>query len=90
MIGTSFGAWIFIRLFIAFFRYTPLIYIFLILFLTLIQPAGAVFPVICILLAALLAEVVLYLFIYRPYLRRLRRDAVHPPPLPRLERKAPF
>ncbi|KAM0551906.1 hypothetical protein ACHAPJ_008245 [Fusarium lateritium] len=90
MIGTSFGAWIFIRLSIAFFRYTPLIYIFLILFLTLIQPVGAAFPVICILLAALLAEVVFYLFIYRPYLRRLRRDAVHPPPLSRQERKALF
>ncbi|KAF5690981.1 alpha beta hydrolase fold family [Fusarium circinatum] len=44
MIGTSFGEWVFIRLSIAFFRYTPLIYIFLILFLPLIQPVSVVFP----------------------------------------------
>ncbi|KAF5586956.1 alpha beta hydrolase fold family [Fusarium subglutinans] len=44
MIGTSFGEWVFIRLSIAFFRYTPLIYIFLILFLPLVQPVSVVFP----------------------------------------------
>ncbi|KAF5022570.1 hypothetical protein F66182_5403 [Fusarium sp. NRRL 66182] len=90
MIGTSFGEWVFIRLSIAFFRYTPLIYILLILFLVLVQPVSVVFPVICLLLAALLAEVIFYLFVYRPYLGRLKRDAVHPPPLSRQERRALF
>ncbi|KAF5239117.1 hypothetical protein FANTH_10066 [Fusarium anthophilum] len=90
MIGTSFGEWVFIRLSIAFFRYTPLIYIFLILFLPLIQPVSAVFPFVCVLLAALLAEVVFYLFIYRPYLQRLKRNADHPPALSRQDRKALF
>ncbi|KAF5983011.1 hypothetical protein FBULB1_4026 [Fusarium bulbicola] len=90
MIGTSFGEWVFIRLSIAFFRYTPLIYIFLILFLPLIQPVFVVFPFVCVLLAALLAEVVFYLFIYRPYLQRLKRNADHPPALSRQDRKALF
>ncbi|KAF4437895.1 alpha beta hydrolase fold family [Fusarium acutatum] len=90
MIGTSFGEWVFIRLSIAFFRYTPLIYIFLILFLPLIQPVSVVFPFVCVLLAALLAEVVFYLFVYRPYLQRLQRDAVHPPALSRQDRNALF
>ncbi|KAF5691086.1 hypothetical protein FDENT_3598 [Fusarium denticulatum] len=90
MIGTSFGEWVFIRLSIAFFRYTPLIYIFLILFLPLIQPVSVVFPFVCVLLAALLAEVVFYLFIYRPYLQRLKRDADHPPALSRQDRNALF
>ncbi|KAF4418650.1 hypothetical protein F53441_14465 [Fusarium austroafricanum] len=44
MIGTSFGEWVFIRLSIAFFRYTPLIYIFLIFFLPLIQPVSVILP----------------------------------------------
>lgn len=90
MIGTSFGEWVFIRLSIAFFRYTPLIYIFLILFLPLIQPVSVAFPVVCVLLAALLAELVFYLLIYRPYLQRLKRNAVHPPALSSKERKALF
>ncbi|RGP71615.1 alpha beta hydrolase fold family [Fusarium longipes] len=90
MIGTSFGEWVFIRLSIAFFRYTPLIYIFLILFLPLVQPVSVVFPAICVLLAALLAEFVFYLFIYRPFLKRLKRDAVYPPALSRQDRKALF
>ncbi|KAF5539740.1 alpha beta hydrolase fold family [Fusarium napiforme] len=90
MIGTSFGEWVFIRLSIAFFRYTPLIYIFLILFLPLIQPVSVVFPFVCVLLAALLAEAVFYLFIYRPYLQRLKRDADHPTALSRQDRNALF
>ncbi|CEI39646.1 hypothetical protein FVEN_g1932 [Fusarium venenatum] len=90
MIGTSFGEWVFIRLSIALFRYTPLIYIFLILVLPLIQPVSVVFPVICILLAALLVECVFYLSIYNPFLRRLKRDAVYPPALSRQDREALF
>ncbi|KAF5665154.1 hypothetical protein FHETE_6770 [Fusarium heterosporum] len=90
MIGTSFGEWVFIRLSIAFFRYTPSIYIFLILFLPLIQPVSVVSLVVCILLAALLAELVFYLVIYRPFLHRLKQDAVHPPALSSQERKALF
>ncbi|EWZ97467.1 hypothetical protein FOWG_01933 [Fusarium oxysporum f. sp. lycopersici MN25] len=90
MIGTSFGEWVFVRLSIAFFRYTPLIYIFLILFLPLIQPVSVVFTFVCVLLAALLAEVVFYLSIYRPYLQRLKRDADHPPALSRQDRNTLF
>ncbi|RBR24273.1 uncharacterized protein FIESC28_02932 [Fusarium coffeatum] len=90
MIGTSFGEWVFIRLSIAFFRYTPLIYIFLIFLLPLIQPVETIFPALCVLLAALLAETVYYLFIYRPFLGRLKRDAIHPPALSRKEREALF
>ncbi|KAM5350599.1 hypothetical protein ACJ41O_007104 [Fusarium nematophilum] len=90
MIGTSFGAWIFIRLSIAFCRYTPLIYIIAILILPFVQPVSICFPIICVLLAALLAEGIFYFLIYRPYLRRLERDAAHPPPLTHGERRALF
>ncbi|KAF5013460.1 hypothetical protein FDECE_536 [Fusarium decemcellulare] len=90
MIGTSFGEWIFIRLSIAFFRNTPLVYIVVILILPLVLPGSVFLPVVCVLFAALLAEVVFYLFIYRPYLKRLKRDAVHPPPLSRQDRRALF
>ncbi|KAJ3458729.1 hypothetical protein MRS44_012838 [Fusarium solani] len=90
MIGTSFGEWILIRLSVAFFRYAPLIYIFLILLLPLVAPFSIVFPPTCVLLAALLAEGTFYVFIYRPYLKRLKRNAVHPSPLSREERRVLF
>ncbi|KAF4977131.1 hypothetical protein FZEAL_6319 [Fusarium zealandicum] len=90
MIGTSFGAWIVIRLSVAFFRYAPLIYIVLILLLALLQPTGRIFIPVCVLFLALIAEVLFYVSVYRPYLRRLRRDAVHPPPMSRKERRALF
>ncbi|CAF3453344.1 unnamed protein product [Fusarium graminearum] len=90
MLGTSFDEWVFIRLSIALFRYTPLFYIFLIFILPLLQPVSVVFPTVCVLLAALLAECVFYLFIYRPFLGRLKRNAVYPPELSRQDRKALF
>ncbi|EGU73015.1 hypothetical protein FOPG_18784 [Fusarium oxysporum f. sp. conglutinans race 2 54008] len=90
MIGTSFGEWIFIRLSIAFFRYTPLIYIVAILALTIFGPMSIVFPIICVLFAALLAEGLFFVFIYGPHLARLTREAIHPPPLSREERRALF
>lgn len=91
MIGTSFGAWVFIRLSVIFFRYTPALY--LILFLSFLPflsstswgQTGAI-----TLGALLLAEAIFYVLIWRPYQSRLNELAVHPAPPTREVRKALF
>ncbi|PHH93240.1 hypothetical protein CDD83_9510 [Cordyceps sp. RAO-2017] len=93
MIGTSLGEWILIRLSILFFRFTPLLYSILLLFVRLVPGPGqsawrgaATHG----LGALLLAEALFYAAIYLPYSRRLRATASHPPPLSPAARKALF
>lgn len=82
MIGTSLGEWILIRLCILAFRYTPLLYIALLVAFCLRhgnvpwnKPAA---NCLCALLAS---EALFHVLIYNPYTWRLRQPASHPAPL---------
>ncbi|KAH7140100.1 hypothetical protein B0J13DRAFT_61299 [Dactylonectria estremocensis] len=91
MIGTSFPEWIFIRLAILLFQYTPFVYVAAIIILSAIyKSAVSSFIVTWVLSAALLAEALFYLLVYRPYLVRLKQHARHPAPLSSTERRALF
>lgn len=87
MIGTSLGAWIFIRACILFLSYTPLIYA-LILATLLLTTTSSALP--WTFAALLLAEGFFYVSIYRPYQARLLAEAQHPEPLSSKERRALF
>lgn len=94
MIGTSFGEWIFIRLCIFFFRYTPLLYVAGLLALFFAYGIYGEFAwhllatqVVC---AALIIEGLFAGFVYLPYTRRLNRRAIYPEPLSPAERRALF
>ncbi|KAK0385116.1 hypothetical protein NLU13_7594 [Sarocladium strictum] len=91
MIGTSFSEWVVIRLSIAFFRLTPLLYLLL---LALLLPfAGRTTWVLVGLIVTstlLLAECAYFVLIWRPYQERLKQDAVHPTAPSREVRKALF
>lgn len=91
MIGTSFAEWIFIRLTIPIFRYTPLLYAIGIIALALApnystRHSTAIF----ILCSLLIAEGIFYIFIWRPYQARLHAKADHPPPLTHEQRRNLF
>ena len=88
MIGTSFGAWIFIRFCILFLRYTPLIYAAALPVLGLANPPSS--PIIWITTALLLSEGLFYLLIYLPYQPRLKAEAQHPEPLSSQQRRDLF
>ncbi|KAF7553942.1 hypothetical protein G7Z17_g3269 [Cylindrodendrum hubeiense] len=91
MIGTSFPEWIFIRLAILLFQYTPLVYVTAIIVLSVIYGSAAQpLTVTWILYTALLAEALFFGLIYRPYLVRLKQNASHPAPLSSTERRALF
>jgi pimeloyl-ACP methyl ester carboxylesterase len=92
MIGTSLPEWVFIRLSIVFFRYTPLLYgvaTAVLLAAYGLKPGPHVVPVV-VLLVLLLAEAIYYVSVWRVYEPRLRQSAQHPPPLPADERDALF
>ncbi|KAL2202959.1 hypothetical protein CC79DRAFT_1325743 [Sarocladium strictum] len=91
MIGTSIGEWVFIRLSIAFFRYTPVLYIisFAICLLFANNTAwGSIGAFVSTVL--LLVEGTFFVLIWQPYQTRLGEAAIHPPPLSRQERKEIF
>ncbi|KAH8655940.1 hypothetical protein BGZ61DRAFT_372798 [Ilyonectria robusta] len=91
MIGTSFPEWIFIRLSILFFQYTPLVYVAAIIALPILYGSAALSqPVAWVLYTALLAEALFFGLVYRPYLVRLKQNACHPSPLSSTERMALF
>ncbi|KAH6877154.1 hypothetical protein B0T10DRAFT_194302 [Thelonectria olida] len=91
MIGTSLPEWIFIRIAIFLLQYTPLIYAVSLVNLFLVYRSQAFSLLITqVLNTALLAELVFFLLIYRPFLRRLKQNAQHPEPLLPPERKALF
>lgn len=92
MIGTSFGAWIFIRLCILFLSYTPLIYASILATLLLKNKytAAASTALPWTFATLLVAEGLFFIFIYRPYLARLKAEAQHPEPLSSKERRELF
>lgn len=94
MIGTSFGEWIFIRLSISFFRYTPLLYAAALLVLVLSSQiyGGYSWHTVAtgVLCALLVAEGLFAGLIYFPFTRRLDQRAVHPIPLSPTERRGLF
>lgn len=91
MIGTSAAELLLIRLFIAFFRYAPLVYAAaLVAVSTLFQDSPWRWRVSAALLGLLAAEALFYLAVQVPYARRLTRAAVHPEPLTSDERRALF
>ncbi|PHH68625.1 hypothetical protein CDD82_404 [Ophiocordyceps australis] len=91
MIGTSRGELIFIRLCIAYFRYTPLVYAAALLVVNTVFRASPWHHGVATTLGTLLAaELLFYLTIHIPYTRRLHLAAVHPPPLTPAERSSLF
>lgn len=82
MIGTSLPEWIFIRLSIVFFQYSPLIYFVLIAANYVFSGYEASNFVSTRLLTLLLvAEVLFAVLVYLPRVRRLNDPANHPPPM---------
>ncbi|KAI9152024.1 hypothetical protein HJFPF1_09244 [Paramyrothecium foliicola] len=91
MIGTSFSEYLFIRISILFVRYTHLFYAALLLAVACGYGAQTGRLLVTWILCGLLVAEAAYAFtIYRPFQKRLLRRAVHPPPLPRAERRALF
>lgn len=90
MIGTSFGEWVFIRLAILFFRYTPLLYVLGITSQYLRYSDFTQHTVTCILISLLITETLFAAFVYFPATRRLSAPALHPEPLSPAARRALF
>ncbi|KAJ6437341.1 alpha beta hydrolase fold family [Purpureocillium lavendulum] len=91
MIGTSAAELLLIRLFIAFFRYAPLLYAAaLVAVSTLFRASQWRARASATLTSLLAAETLFYLLVQVPYARRLTRAAVHPEPLTPAERRALF
>lgn len=90
MIGTSFGEWVFIRLAILFFRYTPLIYALGIASQYLRYSDFRQHVATRLLVSLLILEGLFAAFIYFPATRRLSAPAIHPEPLSAAARRALF
>lgn len=94
MIGNSRPEWALIQTSILIFRFTPLMYVYLLLGLTVhttVDPSYRHRTVRAVLALLLVAEAAFYALLYRPHLRRAAAPkAAHPAPLTKTERDALF
>jgi hypothetical protein len=91
MIGTSAFEWYLICTAIFLLRYvTPLCVVYFVAVITLYGFKAAYSPASLVIASIAIAETLFYLLVFLPYRIYLQREAVHPPTLPRHERKALF
>lgn len=91
MIGTSHEEYVFIRFFVFFFRYTPLLYAAALGFLLLQNGQQSWHRIAILIVSALLAgEAIFYVTVWQSFQTRLTEKAVHPVPLKESEREELF